>query len=69
MWIYDPTIPTNREVSTPYNPNTTYTTVIDFYLISPNVELVKVNGVPMGFEFSDHQPLYMKVKLRPEEKK
>jgi endonuclease/exonuclease/phosphatase family metal-dependent hydrolase len=69
MWIYDPTIPTNREVSTPYNPNTTYTTVIDFYLISPNVELVKVNGIPMGFEFSDHQPLYMKVKLRPEEKK
>lgn len=64
LWVYDPKVATNREVTTPYSPDKSFTTVIDFYLISPNVELLEVKGVDVGFEYSDHQPVYMKVKLK-----
>ena len=63
-WAYDGETPTNRKVSAPYNPDTTFTTVIDFFLLSPNVELRNVHGIDMGFKYSDHQPVEIEVTLR-----
>ena len=34
---YDPLLPTNRRVAVPYNQATSLTTVIDYYLLSPNI--------------------------------
>jgi endonuclease/exonuclease/phosphatase family metal-dependent hydrolase len=48
----------------PYQANKTYTTVIDFFLLSPNIELLEVKGMPNGFEYSDHQPVRMMIKLK-----
>lgn len=62
-WVYDPQIPTNRDVHQPYVKGTTPTTIIDFFLVSPNVEVLEIKTIPMAFEFSDHQPVYMKVRL------
>jgi len=63
QWVYDPSIPTNRKLDEPYNSNRTFSTVIDFFLISPNIDLISVKGIDQQFEFSDHQPVYMKVRL------
>ncbi len=63
-WAYDPTTPTNRKVARPYDPATTFTTVIDFFLLSPNLETVEVHGIPMGFAYSDHQPVHLTVRMR-----
>lgn len=63
QWVYDPTTPSNRRVDFPYDEATTRTTVIDQFLISPNVELVKVRTLDRGFENSDHQPVTARFRL------
>jgi endonuclease/exonuclease/phosphatase family metal-dependent hydrolase len=61
---YDPTKPTNRANKTAYVPGETFTTLIDFYLTSANLKVVDVHTVDLGFANSDHQPVYLKVKLK-----
>jgi len=63
-WVYDKKIATNRKLTDVYKKGETFTTLIDFYLISPNVELLEVKGIDQDFQFSDHQPVLMKVRLR-----
>ncbi|MFW6328355.1 MAG: endonuclease/exonuclease/phosphatase family protein [Bacteroidota bacterium] len=63
-FVYDEDIPTNRRVKTPFDPESTPTTIIDFFLISPNVEKVHVNTVNLHFDYSDHQPVVLTVKLK-----
>lgn len=63
LWPYDPDVPTNRHLETPLDENT-FRTVIDFYLISPNVELLKIKTINTNFEYSDHQPVLMQVRVR-----
>lgn len=62
-WAYDPTKATNRDVNEPYLPGHTGTTIIDFFVVSPNVEVLDVNTLPQDFEFSDHQAVGMRVRL------
>jgi endonuclease/exonuclease/phosphatase family metal-dependent hydrolase len=64
-WVFDPSLPTNRRVKAPYTQGTTLTTVIDFFLLSPNVQSVEVKNMDMGFQYSDHQAVRLKVKLIP----
>lgn len=64
-WAFDPTIPTNRRVMIPYEKGKTPTTLIDFFLCSPNIVVEQVKGRVLGFEFSDHQPVEMNIKLLP----
>lgn len=63
-FAYDSTVATNRKNKTTFDPAKTFTTVIDYYLVSPNVEVVSTKGIDMGFEYSDHQPVQLKVKLK-----
>ncbi len=63
-WAYDGRVPTNRKVAAPYDPASTFTTVIDFFLLSPNIEALEVSGMPLDFAFSDHQPVRLTVRLR-----
>ena len=63
-WVYDNTYPTNRTVTASYNPSETTTTVIDFFLLSPNVLKINVETIHLDFENSDHNPVIMKVRLR-----
>lgn len=63
LWPYDPDVPTNRHLETPLDENT-FRTVIDFFLISPNIELQRIKTIDTGFSFSDHQPVLMQVKLK-----
>jgi len=61
--IYDPVTPTNREIDAPLKKGITETTIIDYYIVSPNVEVLDVQTVNLDFEHSDHQPVYLKAAL------
>lgn len=63
QWIYDPTVPTNRSVRNPLELGKTFVTIIDFFLVSPNMKVLKVKGMNMNFKFSDHQPVWIEVAL------
>jgi exonuclease III len=63
-WAYDNNVPTNRTVMAPYNQAVTATTVIDFFLLSPNVESISVKCIDLEFENSDHNPVIISAKLK-----
>lgn len=63
QWIFDAATPTNRRVPTSYVQGKSLTTVIDFFLLSPNLELVEVKGHHLGFEASDHNPVTLRFKI------
>ncbi len=62
-WAYDKTVPTNRRVVAPYDEKTTLTTVIDFFLLSPNINVTEVKGIHLDFEHSDHNPVKLVMTL------
>jgi len=62
-WAFDSSTPTNRKLAAPYEPGKTFTTLIDFYLVSPNVKVLAVKGINLDFKHSDHQPVMMRVGL------
>ncbi len=62
-WLYDATVPSNRRVAKPYDRALSPTTVIDYYLLSPNIIPLDIQGVNLGFVPSDHHPVLAKVKL------
>jgi len=61
---YDPEFPTNRSVKTAYIKGQTPVTIIDFFMLSPNIELKTVSTLETGFSYSDHQPVGMIVRLK-----
>lgn len=66
-FAYDLSVPTCRLLNQPYDPsdleNTQYY-VIDGFILSPNVELVDICSLDLGFENSDHNPVQVSVKLK-----
>ena len=65
---YDLETPSCRLLNQPYDPTDTENTqyyVIDGFILSPNVELVSVKTLDEGFEYSDHNPVKLQVKLTP----
>jgi endonuclease/exonuclease/phosphatase family metal-dependent hydrolase len=63
QYLYDPTMPTNRKAHEVYERGRTFETLIDFYMVSPNVKGVRVRGANNGFEFSDHQAVFADIVL------
>jgi endonuclease/exonuclease/phosphatase family metal-dependent hydrolase len=63
MWCFDPSVPTNRDVSQPYQKGQTSTTILDYFLLSPNLNLKGIKTIDAGFEFSDHNPVVMEVEF------
>jgi len=66
QWVYDPTIPTNRNVDAPYVKGKTKTTIIDYYAVSPNLDVVDYKTIQSDFANSDHQPVFLRVKIKPD---
>jgi endonuclease/exonuclease/phosphatase family metal-dependent hydrolase len=62
-WAYDLSVPTNRSLARPFDPERSEQGIIDFFLVSPNVELLSVEGLDLGFADSDHQPVRLRVRL------
>lgn len=62
-WAFDGNVRTNRKLEAPYDALKTFTTIIDFYLLSPNIEIKKVEGQDLDFKYSDHQPVKLELRL------
>ncbi len=63
-WLFDSSVPTNRRVDRTYKKGESLTTVIDFYLLSPNILPVSVETIDLDFQHSDHQPVLAILKLQ-----
>ncbi len=57
--LYSDEYPTNRRITAPYDPKVTPTTVIDFYIASPNIVSHTLQVIDLGFKNSDHQPVLL----------
>ena len=45
-----------------------YTTIIDGFIVSPNITVEEVRGLDLGFAITDHQPVIATLSLtQPEE--
>lgn len=62
-WVFQQDLPTNRDVDASYQKGKTKTTIIDYYVVSPNIKVLENKTIPTGFAFSDHQPVFMRVEL------
>lgn len=61
-WIYDKDEATNRSLRKPYSEDSEGT-IIDFYLVSPNLKVEEVEVLEQNFRYSDHEPVYMRFRL------
>jgi endonuclease/exonuclease/phosphatase family metal-dependent hydrolase len=66
-WTFavDDSTPTCRSNDKPYdasNPDNQYY-AIDGFILSPNVKLTSVKTLPLGFQFSDHNPVKIQFEL------
>ena len=55
-FLYSPVHPTNRNVDIAWDLRKTETTIIDFFIISPNIQAESIRTLDLNFEFSDHEP-------------
>lgn len=62
-YVYDPTMGTNRKLYEPFVKGHTDEVIIDYFLLSPNINLIEVKAIDLGFKYSDHQPVYLKIAL------
>ena len=65
-YAYDLVTPSCRLLNQPYQPEDTENTqyyVIDGFLVSPNVKVNLVETLDLGFEYSDHNPVLLRVSL------
>ena len=63
-WAVDSDTPTNRTLDQPYRPGVNYRSVIDGFLVSPNVEVVGVETRDLDFANSDHNPVLTTLRRR-----
>lgn len=65
QWAFDDSAPTNRTNDKPYVIGENTTTCLDYYLVSPNINVIDVEIIDLKFEDSDHNPIYLKAELKP----
>lgn len=64
-WAVDKNIPSVRTNAKSYKKGENFTVVIDGFLVSPNVTIMKVTGYDLDFENSDHNPVIGMFVLNP----
>ena len=62
-WTFDTAAPTNRNNDKAFVKGENGTTVLDYFIVSPNIEILKVETIDLNFENSDHNPVQLKFKL------
>lgn len=64
VWGVDANTPTVRTLASAYVEGENYLAVIDGFLVSDNVEIVKVYGTELQFEHTDHNPVTLEFVLK-----
>ena len=60
----DPNHPTVRSMNTPYQVDSTPVAITDFFVVSPNIDVLETKTVPMGFRYSQHNPVGITFRFR-----
>jgi endonuclease/exonuclease/phosphatase family metal-dependent hydrolase len=63
-WAFDGSSPTNRDVDRPFDKCTTTCSLIDFFLVSPNIVVVEIRVLDLEFENSDHLPVILRIRIK-----
>ncbi len=63
IWGSDKTVPTNRSLEKSYEEGRTFTSIIDGYLLSPNIRIKKIKTYDLGFKHTDHNPTEITLEL------
>lgn len=63
QWAVDEQVPTCRDNDRTYDPDVSFVTWIDGFLVSPNIEVIEVAGHDLGFEHSDHNPVTARLRF------
>lgn len=63
-WGGNTNAPTYRLLNAPYEEGVTQIGIIDGFLVSPNVDMIKAEILDLGFENSDHNPVVMSFELK-----
>lgn len=64
-WAFDPQSPTNRYLNESYTQGRPFRCLIDHFLASPNIEVLRNETLNLNFRNSDHNPITMNFKLLP----
>ncbi len=59
--IFDENVNTVRSLQKSYVEGESFETIIDGFLVSPNVKVLEIKGTKLGYENSDHQPVTIKI--------
>lgn len=64
-WAFglDPSVPSVRTLHRPYEAGVNYVTVIDGFLVSPNVVVERVETIDLGFLHTDHHPVLASLRM------
>jgi endonuclease/exonuclease/phosphatase family metal-dependent hydrolase len=62
--VVDETTPTMRSNERTYVKGENFTSIIDGYMVSPNVEVLDVKTIDTNFEYTDHQPIMARFTAR-----
>ncbi|NOX86667.1 MAG: endonuclease/exonuclease/phosphatase family protein [Chlorobi bacterium] len=63
-WAFDPKAPTNRQNDKAFIKGENGTTCLDYFVVSPNVEVLETKTIDLSFENSDHNPVFVRVALK-----
>jgi hypothetical protein len=64
VWAVDASAPTNRYNDRDFVKGETRATTLDYFLASPNLGIIFTKTLDLGFEDSDHNPVFIKVYLK-----
>ena len=70
QFLMDNSVPTCRSLDRPYaganhDPDKFQYYMLDGYILSSNIKVLKCETKDMGFTYSDHNPVFLRVKLLP----
>ena len=57
-------LPTGRVNDIPYDPTKSTVLILDGFIVSDNIDIIKVGTVDTQFEYSDHMPVHMEFKFK-----
>lgn len=63
QWAFDSSCPTNRALKNKLKYGKTAVSLVDYYLLSPNIKINSVKGHNLKFANSDHNPVSINIEL------
>ena len=63
-FVYDETKPSLRYLDHPFDPDSSVQTLTDFFFVSPQIEVLSIETLPLKFRWSDHNPVVMTICIK-----